>query len=215
MTLPVVRSGDDAHRGSACSWRPRSADSRRSARSTTGSTIGCTFVSMATRGTAVDLTKPGDLDVAVRIGKAWSDLRRGASMALLRDYFFGTAEDRLDSGQMDTLDALVRQPSWRMSDLAEALRVDPSTATRSVQRLVKVNLAERSGDTDDGRVVMVRSTAEGRCVHDVVDRRRRYVISTLMSAFTVEERTELADLLTRFVRELDVTMKELPSQPSL
>lgn len=170
---------------------------------------------MATWVTAVDLTKPADLDVAVRIGKAWSDLRRGASMALLRDYFFGTAEDRLDSGQMDTLDALVRQPSWRMSDLAEALRVDPSTATRSVQRLVKVNLAERSGDTDDGRVVMVRATAEGRCVHDVVDRRRRYVISTLMSAFTVDERTEFADLLTRFVRELDVTMKELPPQPSL
>jgi DNA-binding MarR family transcriptional regulator len=166
---------------------------------------------MATRRTPVDLRKPEDLDVAVRIGKAWSDLRRGASMALLRDYLFGLDEDRLNSGQMDTLDALVRKPWWRMNDLAEALRVDPSTATRAVQRLTKVNLADRSGDSDDGRVVMVRATPEGRRVHKEIDHRRGCVISQLMSAFTVKERTDLADLLTRFVRELDTVMKELPA----
>ncbi len=131
-------------------------------------------------------------------------------MALLRDYLFGTAEDRLDSGQMDTLDALVRKQSWRMCDLAEALRVDPSTATRAVQRLVNVDLAERSTDSEDGRVVVVRATDEGRRIHCDVDRRRGCVITKLMSAFTVEERTDLADLLTRFVDELDLTMKELP-----
>jgi DNA-binding MarR family transcriptional regulator len=167
---------------------------------------------MASRRTPVDLRKPEDLDVAVRIGKAWSDLRRGASMALLRDYLFGTEEDRLDSGQMDTLDALIRKSSWRMSDLAEALRVDPSTATRAVQRLTKVNLAERSTDSDDGRVVMVRATEEGRRLHKEIDHRRGCVISQLMAAFTVRERTDLADLLTRFVRELDFVMKDLPAQ---
>ncbi|HEY4331874.1 MAG TPA: MarR family transcriptional regulator [Ilumatobacteraceae bacterium] len=165
---------------------------------------------MATRRTAVDLRQPADLEVAVRIGKAWSDLRRGASMSLLRDYFFGTEEDRLDSGQMDTLDALVRKSSWRMSDLAEALRVDPSTATRAVQRLVKVNLAERNADSGDGRVVVVNATDAGRAVHRDVDRRRGYVISQLMSAFTVAERAVLADLMSRFVRELDDVVKALP-----
>ncbi len=170
---------------------------------------------MATSRSAVDLRQPADLDVAVRIGKAWSDLRRGASMAMLRDYLFGTAPDRLEFGQMDTLDALVRKPCWRMSDLAEALRVDPSTATRAVQRLVKVDLAERRTDSDDGRVVIVYATEQGRRIHTIVDHRRGCVITKLMSAFTVEERTDLADLLTRFVDALDVTMKELPTPPEL
>ena len=49
---------------------------------------------------------------------------------------------------MDTLDLLVQQPAWRMSELAEALRVDPSTATRAVQRLVRAGLADRRSRAD-------------------------------------------------------------------
>jgi DNA-binding MarR family transcriptional regulator len=159
---------------------------------------------------AVDLCSPHDLDVAIRIGKAWRNLRRGASNAVLRDYFFGGEPEPLDGGQMDTLDVLITRPSWRMSDLAEALRVDPSTATRAVQRLLKQNLAERSTDLDDGRVVIVQATDSGRSLHHRVDQRRGYVIAKLMSAFTDEERTDLAELMGRFVHELDELVKELP-----
>ena len=159
----------------------------------------------------VDLHQREMYDLAVRIGRSWVQIRRGAG-APLRDYLFGTGEEALEQGQMDSLDMLARRPSWRMSDLAEALRVDPSTATRAVQRLTKVNLAERSTDSDDGRVVMVRATEEGRRVHKEIDIRRGCVISELMSAFTVPERTDLADLLTRFVHELDVVMKTLPAK---
>ena len=166
---------------------------------------------MTTSRTAVDLRSAADLDVAVRIGAAWRDLRRGGANTVVRDYFFGNEPGAIDSGQMDTLDVMVRQPSWRMSDLAEAMRVDPSTATRAVQRLLKENLAERSSDIEDGRVVLVQVTTEGRRLHRRVEERRGYVIAKLMSAFTVEERTDLADLMTRFVRELDELVKELPT----
>jgi DNA-binding MarR family transcriptional regulator len=165
---------------------------------------------MATRRTAVDFSTAADRDAAVKIGAAWRGLRRGATNAAVRDYFYGNETETLDAGQMDTLDVLVHRPSWRMSDLAEALRVDPSTATRAVQRLLKENLAERNADADDGRVVIVRATDEGRRLHQRVDERRGYVITKLMSAFTVSERADLADLLTRFVRELDDLVKELP-----
>jgi DNA-binding MarR family transcriptional regulator len=170
----------------------------------------------------VDLTTAHDLDVARRIGAAWRNLRRGASSMAVREYFYGRGAAReddasfaaLEAGQMDTLDVLVHRPSWRMSDLAEALRVDPSTATRAVQRLVNLNLAERKPDPEDGRVVMVRATSEGRDRHARVERRRGYVICTLMSAFTDEERTMLADLMGRFVHELDELVKELPAGES-
>lgn len=165
---------------------------------------------MAPPRSAVDLTTAADLDVAVRIGRAWREMRRGASTAALRDYMFGVADDALDAGQMDTLDVLAQRPSWRMSDIAEALRVDPSTATRAVQRLVKVNLASRSADQDDGRVVIVCATDAGRKLHSDIDHRRGYVISRLMSAFTADERTDLADLLTRFVNQLDEVVDDLP-----
>lgn len=111
---------------------------------------------------------------------------------------------------MDTLDVLNRQPSWRMSELALALHVDPSTATRAVQRLVATGLAQRSTCREDGRVVIVRITVRGRELHRQVDLRRGYVLGRLMGAFTVEERTVLAELMTRFVEELDEVVKDLP-----
>ncbi len=169
---------------------------------------------MAPPRSAVDLGAATDRDVAVRLGRAWVELRRGASTVALRDYFFGTAEDALDAGQMDTLDALVQRASWRMSDLADALHVDPSTATRAVQRLVKVHLASRGADPEDGRVVIVSATEAGRRRHKDIDRRRAFVISQLMSAFTPQERSDLADLLTRFTHELDEVVDNLAGTSS-
>ena len=84
----------------------------------------------------VDLRQPEMHELALRIGASWVQIRRGAAMGTLREYLLGTGDEALEQGQMDSLDLLARQPSWRMSDLAEALRIDPSTATRAVQRLV-------------------------------------------------------------------------------
>ena len=91
----------------------------------------------------VDLTLEDERLAALHIGTAWKELRRGAAMSILRDHMFGAGKDALEPGQVDTLDLLVQQPAWRMSDLADALRVDPSTATRAVQRLERSGLAER------------------------------------------------------------------------
>ncbi len=157
----------------------------------------------------VDLTDPVDLDVAVRLGRAWRELRRGGSNTVIRDYFFGLTPEALEYGQMDTLDVLIRKPSWRMSELALALHVDPSTATRAVQRLVGTGLVERLTDSEDGRVVIVQITESGRDLHRQVDERRGYVLSRLMSVFDSHERAELADLMVRFVCELDEVVKDL------
>lgn len=157
---------------------------------------------------AVDLRQPEDLAVAVSVGHAWRELRRGAGAIAVRNYLFGRGETALDAGQLDTLDVLVQRPSWRMSELAEALRVDPSTATRAFQRLSRIKLAQRSEAHVDGRVVMVEATEAGRVRHDDIDRRRALVLTRLLSAFEPDERAALASLLTRFVEELDVAVSE-------
>lgn len=151
----------------------------------------------------VDFHDPQQVDLAVRIGLAWIEMRRGASMSTLRDHLFGTGDDALEQGQMDTLDLLAQQGSWRMSELAEALRVDPSTATRAVQRLVSAGLAERLPSGDDGRVVMVAITHPGRRRRAEVAVRRAELMGHLLGAFAPDERGHLADMLERFVASLD------------
>jgi RNA polymerase sigma-70 factor, ECF subfamily len=157
--------------------------------------------------TGVDLRDPVEADNAYRVALAWRELRRGASGTALRDHFYGA--DALEQGQIDTLDVLMTRESWRMSELADALHVDPSTATRAVQRLVNDGLAERKPCGDDGRVVLVVPSAAGRRQHRAISKRRVIALSRLLGAFDAHERRQLADLLTRFVREVDALADEL------
>ncbi len=155
-----------------------------------------------------DYASATDRDHARRIGRAWIELRRGVRTAALRDYMYGQ-DSRLEQGQMDALDLLVRRDRT-MRGLADRLRVDPSTATRAVQRLVDAGLAERFTSPDDGRVVMVRITDEGRRQHADVAGRRAYAMGQILGAFDPDERALLADLLDRFLGALDDVVETLP-----
>jgi DNA-binding MarR family transcriptional regulator len=160
----------------------------------------------------VDLHDRAAFDLAIRIGTSWVEIRRGASVVALRDHLFGTGDDAIELGMMDTLDLLSQQPAWRMSELAEALRVDPSTATRAVQRLVGAGLAERSTAADDGRVVMVAMSAVGRARHDEVNLRRAKVMSHMLAAFDADERPVLAEYLERFITAVDKFVTDLDAR---
>ena len=146
---------------------------------------------------------PEQREIVLRVGRAWRDLRRGASTSQLIDYLFGSGENALEVGQMDTLDLLVQQPYWRMGDLADALRVDPSTATRAVQRLEKFGLASRCSGADDKRVVMVSATDDGRERHAEAAHRRQELIRHILGVFDREEFEQLASNMERFVGALD------------
>lgn len=157
-----------------------------------------------------DFNNPVDRDHARRIGMAWIELRRGAGSARLRDYFFGR-DQPLEQGQMDALDLLMRQDRT-MKGLAERLRIEPSTATRAVQRIVKDGLAERYPSAADGRVVMVRATQEGRRRHAAVAKRRAIAMERIIGSFQAEERALLADLLERLTTAIDDVVTELDEE---
>lgn len=157
--------------------------------------------------TSVDFTNPIEAEHAIRIGRAWVELRRGAWTHHLRHYLFGD-DGPIEPGQMDALDLLARGDRT-MSQLAERLRIDPSSATRAVQRLVADGLAERFAASSDGRVVMVRISPDGRDRHAAIAARRTFAIAHLLSEFTPEERADLAGLLDRFVSSLDRSVDHL------
>ncbi|MGB0113269.1 MAG: MarR family transcriptional regulator [Ilumatobacteraceae bacterium] len=162
----------------------------------------------ATGTSAVDFRNPTDREHARRIGNAWVELRRGASALALRSYLFGH-DKPLEQGQMDALDLLSRRDDRPMKELAVRLRVDPSTATRAVQRLEDAGLVERFTSPEDGRVVLVRITDEGRTRHDDVARRRSTAMMHILSEFEPGERALLADLLDQFVSSLNDVVPRL------
>ena len=142
-------------------------------------------------------------EVAVRIGRAWREIRRGAYTGPLREFLYGTGDESLEHGQADTLEVLSRRDTWRMSELAEALRVEPSTATRAVQRLERTGLAERRASTADGRVVEVTLTPKGREQFDQLGQRRVELFTHILRSYSADELPQFVELLERFVHSID------------
>jgi DNA-binding MarR family transcriptional regulator len=68
----------------------------------------------------------------------------------------------------------------RQADLASALGVDPSTATRMCDRLVRKQLVQRRRISADRRVVRISLTHEGRDLVEEVTRRRRVEIAQIV-----------------------------------
>jgi DNA-binding MarR family transcriptional regulator len=159
---------------------------------------------------------PGD-EVIARMGRAWREMRRGASTAVVRDRLFGVGPDAVEPGHMDVLDLLVQREHWRMSELAAALRVDPSTVTRTLQRMEAAGLAERRPPASgDRRAVVVTLTSTGRRRHAAVAERRVRIIGEIMAQLSADDCSRLVELLERFVAATDkyVAANTRPPAPS-
>ncbi len=163
---------------------------------------------MSVMKTPTDLTSDADLEVAMRVGIAWRELRRGSVASNARDAIYGVGGSAIEPGQMDALDLLVTVSSCRMSELAEYLQIDPSSATRAVQRLVKDNLVEHVAHEGDGRVVYIAASERGRRIHGEVAERRRSILLRVLSDFSEEERQQFAELFERFTASIDTAVTE-------
>jgi DNA-binding MarR family transcriptional regulator len=138
--------------------------------------------------------------VEARIGLAWRELRRGASAQAMRERLYG---DLLEPAQVDALDVVVANEGCRMAELADALRVDRSTATRLVDRLVDAGVADRREASGDGRGVRVAATPRGLEMYQELSARRRAMLYSVLEGFDEGDRRHLAELLERLVAGLD------------
>jgi len=101
-------------------------------------------------------------------------------------------------GQFRALVLLDGDGSMRSADLAEALGVSPSTATRLCDRLVRGGLITRVTAEDDRREVRLTLTGPGtKLVRDGLARRRR-ALSRLVAQIPTEDRASLVRTLRVF-----------------
>lgn len=156
---------------------------------------------------------PAESDpVAERIRAAWRDLRRAGSAGPVRALLYDP-DPPLDIAQADALDLIVSHAPVRMSDVASLLRVDPSTATRTVARLQQLSLVDRTTDSFDARVVLVMPSVGGRRLHARVRARANDLLSDMLDTFDTEDRERLASLMERLVAAVDA-QRGVPRTPA-
>ena len=93
---------------------------------------------------------------------------------------------------------LVKEGPQRSSALAEAVHVDPSTVSRQVAQLVKLGLAERRADPDDGRACLLVASVEGERVWEAMQERRNRSIGAVVADWPSADVHRLTELLGRF-----------------
>jgi DNA-binding MarR family transcriptional regulator len=109
-----------------------------------------------------------------------------------------TVADDVTLAQYRVLVVLASRGPQRLADLATALTVDRSTATRMCERLVRKRLVARRRDTDDRRVVWISLSDAGANLVGEVSRRRRREIGRIVRRMPPAGRAAVVDALRAF-----------------
>ena len=107
-------------------------------------------------------------------------------------------ESEVSLPQYRTLVVLGSRGPQRIVDLAQALGVDPSTATRMCDRLVRKRLITRRRDVVDRRGVTLDLSAAGQRLVTRVARRRRREIARILAKVDPAEYQALVRAFSTF-----------------
>jgi DNA-binding MarR family transcriptional regulator len=144
-----------------------------------------------------------------RFDEALQTVARSITQVRVHERLLRLAGVRLDRAGATLLFKLsARGESLRVTDLAETLGVDTPTVTRKVQQLERDGMVVRQSDPDDGRASRIRLTPAGRRTIERVRRARRAWLDRLLQGWDDDDLSDLADLLSRFVEDLDRDMDE-------
>jgi DNA-binding MarR family transcriptional regulator len=110
----------------------------------------------------------------------------------------GEAAEHTTIAQYRMLVVLASRGPQRMTDLAAALDVAPSTAGRMTDRLVRKQLARRHRARADRRSVMVSLTPAGRQVVDEATARRRVLLEDILATVPVDQQQAIASAFEAF-----------------
>lgn len=88
----------------------------------------------------------------------------------------------------------------KLADLAEALEVNPSTATRTVDRLIAAGMVTRSPNPSSRREIVLELTRAGSRLVRAVTARRRDEIAKIVERMPAARRNGLVEVLTAFSR---------------
>ena len=125
-------------------------------------------------------------------------LTASRTMVAVATRSLGAAAEETTIAQYRALVVLASRGPQRMTDLAGALGVTPSTAGRMCDRLLRKKLIRRQRARADRREVQVSVTAAGRQVVDQATEHRRALIAGILSKLPARQQSAVAAALSAF-----------------
>src|ERR1035438_6612562 len=126
----------------------------------------------------------------------------------------GAAAEETTIAQYRALVVLASRGPQRMTDLAAALDVTPSTAGRMCDRLLRKGLIRRHQTRADRRAVQVSITAAGREIVDQATARRRALIAGILGRLPARQQSAVASALAAFAAAAgEIPDSQWPADP--
>jgi len=114
----------------------------------------------------------------------------------------------LGIGQLKTLFFISNRGATTTGKLATALKVTPTNITGIIDRLLEKNLITRTGDPDDRRVLVLRTTPKGDELVAELRQKRRERMSELFNRLNEEEAAIVARGLKIMVKAIEAKQDE-------
>lgn len=125
-------------------------------------------------------------------------LTASRTLVAVAEQSLGAAAEETTLAQYRALVVMASRGPQRMVDLASALGVNPSTAGRMCDRLLRKDLIRRHRARADRREVQVSITAAGRQVVDEATELRRELLAEILSRLTAEQQDAAAAAFRAF-----------------
>ncbi|MFF2908677.1 MarR family winged helix-turn-helix transcriptional regulator [Paenibacillus sp. NPDC057934] len=106
-------------------------------------------------------------------------------------------EIHLAKGQYLYLVRICENPGIIQERVADMLKVDRTTASRSIKNLVSGGLIEKQSDPDNKKILKLYPTAEGRRIYPFLKREEEYSNSVALQGFSEAELEVALKLLHR------------------
>ena len=145
---------------------------------------------------------PSGVDPVASIEESVVAIVREASLSSLQERLKMAAGVSVDRAGFQVLRFLDTTGSARLSEIAAAMGLDPSTASRHVRWLDLEKLIVRRGDPDDRRVAVLSLSESGAAALGKLVEARNQFFAALLRDWSGDDLHRLAPLLDRLASDL-------------
>ena len=135
--------------------------------------------------------------LAAELATCWRELGTILASRRLHASLHPELGAKLTPSKVRALALIGESGGLRIGELADRVGVDDTTATRMVDRLQELGVAERRGAEGDRRATLVDLTDEGRALMRGVAEQRLLFYCDVLDALDPEEREQLVNLTAK------------------
>jgi DNA-binding MarR family transcriptional regulator len=135
--------------------------------------------------------------LAAELATCWRELGTILASRRLHASLHPELGAKLTPSKVRALALIGESGGLRIGELADRVGVDDTTATRMVDRLEELGVAERRAAEGDRRATLVDLTDEGRALMRGVAEQRLLFFSDVLDALDPEEREQLVNLTAK------------------